>query len=511
MQCIIFTDSKRLADKYRVCQQDVLNIISSNLLYRKEHDAFLLDAVDYKEVLSQFYDWKGYKFILLDFIKGMGLKVSPSLSLFILGGDDVIPMPRVPNPLDCEESIQADFLYCFKEESIEEIDYNHTICNVGRLPMENGLMPRSLEDDLQSYFNLCSMFYTSYIEVNSVLMTSTQSWIPASNEMVRYLPIIKPKSVFGATKECMYISPELAIDNTAAIMQYKKDLEDADMLVFNLHGTNIHRYASFYGEGINGHNTPEVFDIEKLKYSGARIFNTVACYGGRFIGYNRNESMLLSAIYGGGVLLYAGSCVSALGRSGKKHIAVNDILMPTGMSESFMKLYSLYLFSGVSAGEAFLKAKCDYFNTCRNIDSDECALATILMFNLFGMPYLYVKPQKNIIREACGLKQIRSISSKNTIYKKVYVKEEINYDLLGKIRKKVNENLLRIHNMVRKQLYDYWGVESSDLYIVEEIYKTGVKDGYRFIYKDVKTKYIDKSIWIYTDSNGKVQDVIHLK
>lgn len=511
MQCIIFTDSKRLADKYRVCQQDVLNIISSNLLYRKEHDTFLLDAVYYKEELNLYNSWSGYKFILQDFIKGMGLEESPSLSLFILGGDDVIPMPRVPNPLGCEKSIQADFLYCFKEESIEEIDYNHAICNVGRLPMENGLMPRSLEDDLQSYFNLCSMFYTSYIEVNSVLMTSTQSWIPASNEMVRNLPIIKPKYVFGATKECMYISPELSIDNTAAITQYKKDLEDADMLVFNLHGTNIHRHASFYGEGINGHNTPEVFDIEKLKHSRARIFNTVACYGGRFIGYNRTESMLLSAIYGGGVLLYAGSCVSALGRSGKKHIAVNDILMPTGMSESFMKLYSLYLFSGVSAGEAFLKAKCDYFNTCRNIDSDECALATILMFNLFGMPYLYVRPQKNIITEACGIKHIRPVPSEKPVYKKVYVKEGGKYDLLGELRKKVNENLLRIHNIVRKQLYNYWEVESSDLYSVEEIYKTGVQDGFRFIYKDIKAEYIDKSIWIYTDINGKVQDVIHLK
>ena len=364
-QLIIFTDSEKIAYKYKVSKTDVLNLIHRNIDNIGSYEVLILDASDYKEELSKQKNWQVYKDILLDFYAGMGIMPSPEVSLYILGGDDVVPMPRVINPIGSDEEIHCDLLYCFKDNDPEVYDITKAICNVGRLPMENGLMPVSFKDDIQSYFNLISMFLDKGIEVNSILMTSTESWLPASNEMIRDLPTSKPRPIDGATLENMYVSPDLDsnTNNYRISFQYKSDIGKADMLLFNLHGSDAPSYSSFYGEGITGHNTPEAFSINLIPNIGARIFNTVACYGARFIGYNRNESILLKSIYGGGVVLYVGSCVSALGRSGIIHNQAHDILVPAGMSESLMKLYSHYLMSGLPAGVALLKAKCDYFNT----------------------------------------------------------------------------------------------------------------------------------------------------
>lgn len=511
MQCIIFTDSKRLAEKYNVSRQDVIDIIQKNLLTQNEIEFLLLDANEYKKELGKSPSWHEYKSILLDFMMGMGLQTSPSLSLFIIGGDDVIPMPRTENPLGDDKLLQADFLYCFKEDELDYLNANDAQCNVGRLPMENGKMPTSLKDDLQCYFNLAGMFMESGIDVDKVVMTSTQSWLPASNEMVRGLPVEEPRPIPDATKDNMYTSPRLAIDDNTVVKQYKKDLGKADMLMFNLHGTDTPGYSSFYGEGATGHNNPEAFDIEMLRNCNARIFNTVACFGGRYIGYNRTDSMLLSALYGNGIMLYAGACVSALGRSGQQHVAAHDILIPTGMSESFMKLYSLYLFRGISAGEAFLRAKCDYFNTCRSLDGDECAMATVLMFNLYGLPVLHVNRKDSVTSEARGIKRALPISYTSLpSYKPIFDKNGGDGTLLGEVRSFVDRNIQRIRQTVETKLYSYWGLNPADLTKIEQVSQKGISKGYRFEYRS-EDGAIKKRSWAYTDTIGNIEDVVHFK
>ena len=185
MQTIVFTDTTRLASKYHTTQGDVLSLIDRNLLSRVDMEFMMLDASDYQEELSINPSWEGYKDILSDFFAGMGLVPHPKLGLFILGGDDVIPMPRIENPLGYDEPLQSDFLYCFKDFPLSVLDANSAQCHVGRLPLEDGDMQTSMTDDLQSYFNLADMMLDSGIDVESVLMTSTQSWLPASNDMVK--------------------------------------------------------------------------------------------------------------------------------------------------------------------------------------------------------------------------------------------------------------------------------------------------------------------------------------
>lgn len=512
MQCIVFTDSKRLAAKYRAMQQEVLLLLQRNLEVNLDIEFLILDAADYKEELGSNPSYTEYKKVLADFMLGMGISPSPKLSLFIVGGDDVIPMPRIVSPINEEELLQADMLYCFNDEGLNSLDASKARCNVGRLPLESGSLPSKLHDDLQSYFNLSNMVLNNGIKVENVLMTSTESWLPASNDMVRGLPTNVLPHIFEATNENMYISPRLSVDDYYVIKHYKNDIDKADLLMFNLHGSDARGYSSFYGEGLDGHNTPEAFTCEMLKHSGARIINTVACFGGRYLGYSRNDSMLLSSMYGGGVLLYAGSCTSALGRTGRIHHIAQDALMPSGYSESFMKLYTLYLFKGISAGEAFLSAKCDYYNLCHNLDGEDRALATVLMFNLFGMPILKVNQKKNVIQEARGIKQVKPMS-KTKVYSYRSVKDSHKVSpvcLLEQVRSAVDRNLQLIQNIVESNLYKYWGLDPRDITRIDEISCDSVSVGYRFEYI-TPGEVVSKRSWAYVDKTGNITDVAHFK
>ena len=100
MQCIVFTNSLHLAAKYRASQQDVLAILNKNLVYQQIVEFQLLDVSDYQDEFGEKPTWQEHKAIIADFMAGMGLQPSPKLSLFIVGGDDVIPMPRISNPIN---------------------------------------------------------------------------------------------------------------------------------------------------------------------------------------------------------------------------------------------------------------------------------------------------------------------------------------------------------------------------------------------------------------------------
>lgn len=510
MQCIVFTNSLHLAAKYRASQQDVLAILNKNLVYQQIVEFQLLDVSDYQDEFGEKPTWHEHKAIIADFMAGMGLQPSPKLSLFIVGGDDVIPMPRISNPINETEQLQSDILYCFAGEKLTRLDAKKAICNVGRLPLESGSLPSTLTDDLQSYFNLSNMMLTTGIEVNKVVMTSAQSWLPASNDMVRGLPVEEPPHITDATNGKLFVSPRLSVDDDYVIKHYQREIGQADMLMFNLHGADAHGYSSFYGEGLSGHNTPEAFSCDMLRYSGARIFNTVACFGGRYIGYNRNDSMLMSALYGGGVVLYAGSCTSALGRTGQIHHVAEDALMPSGFSESFMKLYSLYLFRGITAGEAFLSAKCDYFNLCRKLDGDDCALATVLMFNLYGMPVLHVNSNKSVVQEARGIKEVYDIDShQKTTSRVLYDKSQASSSILSEVRMRVNDNLQKIRSTIESKLYNYWGLNPADLDSIVEL-TNGNQKSLRFEYKSGNSP-IKRRSWAFADDLGNVKDVVHFK
>lgn len=461
-------------------------------------------------------------------VDSAGFERGPQLSVMIIGGNDCIPMPRIENPAnDGGEDLYSDLLYCFEElpdgfaegEADFTLDFNDALFNVGRLPLETGEMESEMYCDIQDYFEKALM-YVKGISVKNIVMTSTASWIPASTAMVDKLPLINMRNVPDeAKRNGMFVSPAVDVEDEEIADCYSDAISNADMLLFNLHGSDEEGSSGYFGQ--EGYSYPVAITPDTVCNSSVKILNTVACFGARYVNYSRDDSMLLSTIHNSDVVLFAGSCTTAFGRSGCEEF--ENMIAPTAFSETFMKLYVLYQLKGIPAGEAFLKAKCDYFNYFVKSEEQNVCLATILMFNLYGMPTLNVKPRTDVIERVNGNKE--AMIGKGTPKavkmriskperKVVMQKEESSAGgLLAEIRGLVDANLRAIRTVVEQNVYQQLGIPPRDLQSIEsytEKHEGKHLSGYYFNYDQsqgpVKTKTIVK-----TNANGKLIDAIHTK
>ena len=528
-QGILFTDTMRLAGKYSCGRGEVLRLLKSfvgdSLSYG--HHWLLLDAADYQKELGPNPAWFDYNEIVSDFKMGMGLASGPSLSLFIIGGDDVIPIPMVADPYGTSMGLlPTDMAYCFSglfladlmdgSERVLSLDYVRN--NVSRLPLEDGMMNTSLEDDLQSYFNLCSLYSEEGIPVEGVVMTSNADWIPASVTMSHHLPLLHRESDPDLVRNGMYISPDLMADDISTQRTYLPEIEKAGMLVFNLHGADQVGYSGFY-------STDEAFSIDMLRKSNARVLNTVACFGARYHGYDRNDSMLLSSMFGAGKLLYSGSLIPV------PMIADEDQDVPPGThmncgsgSEKFMPIFCLYQFMGVPAGQAMLQAKLDYFNSFRTIERDDFSLATAMMFNLYGNPMLFVQPDQRVIAAAKEEYVFPDTSdSVQSIMEPLHLKEKKRLvttkngdpgSLLSEVRGLVDANLSFIREKIQRELYDRLGLPARNLACIDSYSRKtvsgSVEEGYMFTYLD-RDKAFGNMVLVELDKNGSILKVVKTK
>lgn len=533
---ILFTDSLTLAEKYGCEVQEVYDVLN-NFIARSaqaEQHWYLLDAANCRQQLGRDPYWGDYNDILSAFIYDNGFQTGLATPVFIIGGGDVIPVPQLENP-QYGGMIPSDMAYCFSTtffsdlwEGDRHIAADYVRNTIARLPLECGEIETSLQDDLTSYFNLCSLV-TDGIEVEGVAMASNVSWTENSVTMSQHLPLI-----YTDTRDeqeiykRMYMCPKLIADtdespeSQKALNDYCQALQHAGMLLFNLHGGDSQGDSGFYCD--NGWGCSESFTIDLMQQSQARVLNTVACFGARFDGYERDDSMLMSALLGGGKLLYAGSTVAV------PMIGDEDQSYPEGVtqypgsgSEKFMPLYCYYQFCGLPAGQAMMQAKLDYFNTFRHIERDDFSLSTVLMFGLYGNPMLHVKARQDVIDEAMRyevLPQLPQTKVSNAPIrmkrtKKLLSKEQLQGEksLIDQLRDCVDANLTAIHGMVQQHLYDQLGLDPRWLCEVSAFEMPGDLDellsGYLFSY-DEENKHHRKSI-IEVNRKGEIMRKITFK
>ncbi|MBP3835022.1 MAG: zinc ribbon domain-containing protein [Prevotella sp.] len=522
LEGILWTDTQELAEKYGIKRDDVVKVINNFLNANEDMELcwHLLDMADHQQELGE-ATWMDYSDVLQQYIMNEAIAPGPHLSLFIVGGNDVIPQPAEDNPCssgtDYDDRVYADFYYCFYGKlTLDFLDFNKARCNVARLPLEMGKMHTSIEEDLQAYFNISNMVAEAGgISIGRAVMTSNYDWIPASREMSRNLPTEHMDNEEKVVMDNMFLSPTIMANMEEDLQdRYAEKLGEADMLVFNLHGACAPEDSGFYSNDL-------AFSIDMLQQSNARIFNTVACWGGRYIRYKREQSMLLSAMYGGGVLLYCGSCVPAMGKCGNFQYDNTWRIQPAAYSETFMARFAEYECLGtMTAGEAFLKAKCDYYNTSRQIEEDEVILATVLMFNLYGNPKLRTKPNVEAladIQEEDGSKSVRMPFRKmkrETVMQKGQAAANYQLSLLSEVRGLVDSNLLLIHDTITKNLYQQLGVEPRELFSVERYETTDAQGrpekGYLYNYQR-KTGPINTQIRARLDERGHLLDAIQTK
>ena len=198
---VIFTDTQKLAEKYDCPQEEVVAVIESLRDQSREHgmEWYLLDASEYVEDTDEPF-WLDYNEAISDFMQEYDLPRGVEIPVFIIGGDDVIPIPMVEDVFGSSDDgrIPCDMCYCFEGNFFSDLwdggdrritdDYVRN--NVSRLPLEDGEMESSLADDLGDYFERCTQYYDEGLSVDEVMMEANASWLPASKTMSEHLPLV---------------------------------------------------------------------------------------------------------------------------------------------------------------------------------------------------------------------------------------------------------------------------------------------------------------------------------
>lgn len=522
---VIFTDTHKLAEKYSSSQDKVRAVIESFREQSKGHgmEWYLLDASKYVEDRNDPF-WLDYNEAISDFMQEFDLPRGVEIPVFIIGGHDVIPIPMVEDVFGSSDDgrIPCDMCYCFGgnffsdlwEQGDHSITEDYVRNNVSRLPLEDGEMETSLEDDLGLYFERCSLYYNEGLDVEAVMMEANASWLPASKTMSEHLPLVSHADNPDMVQDGMYVSPPVGTENEDSMKPIINTLDECGMLLFNLHGAGSKGMSGFYNDG------GEAFSTEMLANTEAQVLNTVACYGARYHGFERNDSMMLSALYDNGFLLYAGSLIP---------VPMTDLDIPEGVevhegsgSEHLMPIYCMEQFRGLPVGEAMMRAKLEYFNTFRFMERDDFSMATMMMFSLYGNPMLRLQPQSDVLQKAeeCHVlpmlpqnKRVAPIQKKHM--QRVLVKDEHKgQSLLDEVRGLVDANLSVIHAQVKQHLYDTLGLEPRWLDHVDSFEFSDNKGfnqkGYCYTYIDRSKPFAQKSM-VEVTTKGKVTKVFRTK
>ena len=503
---LILTNTRLLASTLSSNQGKVNDVISSYVSSCASYiDWQIVDVSDeiYADIDKR--SWWEYIPILNDYYIGLGLQERSYCPLFILGGDSVVPMPTVRNPLfKGREYLYSDMAYCFYSLDIRLEDYisQKPRFAVGRLPLTNDWSI----DDLVAYLNDCVDFAANGIPIRGAAMTTTQSWLRASNEMMRDIPTISLSEDYVPLNNRMIVSPDLDTSYEEMYDGYVHELKKIDFLVCNLHGNDDKDVPFFIGEDTSHSQYTIATQPSMLEETTPYIFNTVACFGARYIDYKMDESMMLTAL-AYGTMLYCGSGEIALGGFDME-----------GNSELMMKLYNIYLHKGIPAGLALIKAKQDYYKTCHSEDGDECAMFTILEFNLFGCPIISMQPKLSADYEPQLLGYPITKKSQTSYRPKTI--EVISggahkaEDIHTYVRGLVDNNLSIIRQKVEVEVYQRLGLGKDNLQQIMRVSQDNSAIGYQFLYAwSPRQSYrrLEMYYIIDTDNNGKITKIIHTK
>ena len=566
---VMMTDTKQLAvkffdrlryDEHTYCPdliKDNWLIPYMDAMRTRGIDYTLLDISneEYDNILSHGRTWQNCLKILDRFCEAHPETIGGGL--FIVGGQDVIPSPLISNPSWMqdeqaekeksyrEKDLEADLLYAYRSQDIRfnheiELDYEYVFNNsprfaVGRLPMEDGVVSEKRGKQIIAYFERAfSAFAASEtkpigIEVKNHLVTAAESLNIVSHMMTEGLPLQPTPEDPGLVEGNIFISPQLILDerktdidelinNSNGGEKYVQALKQADMLTFATHGASYAQGDGCYGENKEKTQQYTAFIPELFAKCPAKVVSAICCWGARYINYRVEDSMLLTAM-AKDVLLYMGACRSALGCF-DIHVKKGSPLVFATVLES---RFERYLLQGVPAGYAISNAKYEYLretcdmvhqlpNEADRIGTIAAALLTVLEFNLFGDPLLYVtsqsgtsynsqKPYSLTNSSGCNLPDFEKYT-----YEVEKVENESKMSLLDRIRQRTNANLMYIREKINKEVYAQFGLKPQELSSVVTVKTHGKEDGYIFRYsRDME--HFEQRTFVHTNTKGEITSV----
>lgn len=396
---IIYTNTYILARKYMISEDTVIRALDAYITSERErgNQWFLLDVAVSNLKRPELYkhnEWESYQNYLSSFLHKNRIISDIHTSVFIIGGDDVIPIPRYRIPIDdapIEFEVEMDMFYCFKpgvkvtaflntvkaaETGGEKQVFDHIQCNIGRLPIEVGDVSLPFQNSVISYLKRCSDTNTC-IRVNNSVNVSVSDWATATEFIVSGIPSALHGFENSFVNNRMFTVPTYSINEQAMRAYFEQASQKCDMALFNLHGASEFACHQYYGD-----NGAEAFSPDLAEKCKAKLICSLACYGARHTGYSMNSSILLSAIWHN-CLLFIGSCQASFFNTGRR-----------GFCEILIKEFLLNLFKGIPAGEALLMAKISYLLKYWPMDNFSSAYLTIGEFNIFGNPDLVIKTER---------------------------------------------------------------------------------------------------------------------
>lgn len=560
---IMMTDTKELAVKFfdtlgdtpveredgTIIKMPALDIVQNILLNYIQSmqtqgiDYTLLDISDdqYNDIFSQGRTWQNCLQILDRFSESHPETIGGGL--FIVGGQDIIPSPVISNPSWMEDeqtekeksyrerNLEADLLYAYKSENIRfvkdiELDYEYLFNRtprfaVGRLPMEDGVVSQERGDQILGYFDRAISAFAATqtkptgIYIKNHLVTAAESLNLASHRMTEGLPLQSISEEPGLVEDNIFISPRLSLDEKITDIdelithsnggeKYVRALKQADMLTFATHGASSAQGDGCYGENKEKTQMYTAFIPELFEKCPAKVVSAICCWGARYINYRVEDSMLLTAM-AKDVLIYMGSCRSALGIFDKD--LIKNPNRPLGCANLLEPHFEHYLLQGYPAGIALHNAKMEQpTNSAGN-------LLTIFEFNLYGDPLLSLIPTipansnyKLTATQPTQQEKQFLADLKERTYEVEEVRDEGSMTLLERIRQRTNTNLMYIREKINKEVYAQYGLKPQELSSIITVKTRGKEEEYIFRYtRDMK--YFEQRTFVHTDTKGAITSV----
>lgn len=478
---IIFTNLPVLAESLN-CELDELQEGIEDYIQELRqigHQYIILDAAENEyHNLSPDDSWQDHVELLQELVNGSCPYV------FILGGNEVIPMPCIENEpavYSGDTEIYSDLPYSYLE-TVDfpellwngELMYREVKCYVGRFPTGENMTITDLSNYLNNARN--GMVY-NHISFTNCFGISAQKWKITSEAVISKINRITE----------LNLSPDITEDNIDGKFQSR-----SDAYFYNLHGSDSPGSSCYFGD--DGHSNPKaVFPHNMASASNLNFLMTEACYGGRYIGYSKDDSMLLTSI-SNNTLSFLGSNVVAFGNPGSS----KDLLGADILVNEFIN----FLIEGYTTGESFARARIKTYELSGSEDLNY-ALTTILEFSLYGDPLLMTKNGIGKFKTKSKIaslnpKRIKSVSSPKSV------------GILNEVRSLVDQEVEKIGKLVNEHLYSHFNVEPRHLQKVFRISGKFGTSGYNFVY--LKSKKIYPEIYsVFTDNHGKISKIYSSK
>lgn len=474
--------------------------------------------------------WGDYLDLLADAVEARTGKCAQGqpLYLFILGSNDIIPMPCVSHPVKdvSDNDIDTDLLWAYpygksmvdELQSLNIFHYDQQLM-VGRLPVGEDTEWNQFVDYLQRSIN-----YSLGIPGGVVYGQCDPHWKRVSSTVADGLtPNLRNLDSQPASGyyRGLILSPAYTAENLSQVFT-----PEAYLYYFNLHGSNAPEASGYYGTTLE--ERPKCYTVMHPVFMQAcqrpNVVTCEACYGARHCGMDRAHSTLLAALYAQ-TLLFVGSSRIAWG-----DVDAVDGSAPTPMlADTLAATFMNALETGYPAGLALFLAKSAVMQ--QDKQGRPHTAATLLEFNLFGDPSLYLSlwddddtDDKRVSHDEPRPNTAPSASATQPAAQSYACQTELvggeiaaqtaaspTASLLQQVRSQVNANVQHMHEQMARHLYSRYGIPPRP---ADAIFRVRYADGseeLRFDYTVVTEGEVKQTLTVTSDAHGNVKQVIGTK